>query len=36
VDLLVVIAACAVWAIALRWVWRHRLLERALGIGVER
>ena len=35
VDLLIVIAACAVWAIALRWMWRRQLLERALGIGPE-
>jgi cation-transporting ATPase E len=33
VDLVSVIAACAAWAIALRWIWRHQLLERALGIG---
>ena len=33
IDLLVVTAACAVWAVVLRWMWRERLLERALGIG---
>jgi cation-transporting ATPase E len=33
VDLVVAVAGCWVWAVALRWIWRHRLLERALGIG---
>jgi len=32
-DLFVAAAACALWAAALRWIWRERLLERALGIG---
>jgi len=32
-DLFVAAAACALWATALRWIWRERLLERALGIG---
>lgn len=32
IDLLVVTAACALWAVGLRWMWRERLLERALGI----
>jgi cation-transporting ATPase E len=34
-DLLVAAVACALWAAALRWMWRERLLERALGIGPE-
>ena len=34
-DLIVAAAACALWAIVLRWMWRERLLERALGIGPE-
>ena len=33
IDLLVVTAACALWAVVLRWMWRERLVERALGIG---
>lgn len=32
VDLAVAVAACSLWAVALRWTWRQRLLERALGI----
>jgi cation-transporting ATPase E len=35
VDLVIALAACALWAIALRSMWRLRVLERALGIGPE-
>ena len=35
-DLVVASAACALWAIVLRWSWRRQLLERALGIVEER
>jgi hypothetical protein len=31
-ELAVVIAAVAVWAAALHTVWRHRVVERFLGI----
>ena len=34
-DLVVAAAACALWATALRYIWREQLLERALGIGPE-
>ncbi|HEY9325466.1 MAG TPA: hypothetical protein VIS26_02750, partial [Candidatus Limnocylindria bacterium] len=35
VDLVIAAAACALWATALRWIWREQLLERAFGIGPE-
>jgi cation-transporting ATPase E len=35
VDLLFAVGACALWAVALRWMWRLRLLELALGMGPE-
>jgi cation-transporting ATPase E len=35
VDVIFTVAACALWAIALRWMWRQQVLERALGIGSE-
>ncbi|HET9809023.1 MAG TPA: hypothetical protein VFQ66_04950, partial [Candidatus Limnocylindria bacterium] len=34
-DLVVAVGACALWAAALRSMWRLHLLERALGIGPE-
>jgi cation-transporting ATPase E len=32
VDIVIAVAACSLWVVALRGMWRQRLLERALGM----